>query len=65
MIFTGSFDLQDEGSSVEITDRLLSMLSQYLQSNQTLVLNESFQIYLNILCIEHSTYMEHTKQKRY
>ena len=39
-----------------MTDRLLSMLFQYLLSNQALELNESFQIYLKVLSIEHSKF---------
>ena len=50
---SGGFDLQDDDSALEMTDRVLSMLYQYLLSNQSLELNESFQIYLKILSIEH------------
>ena len=39
-----------------MTDRVLSMLFQYLLSNQALELNESFQIYLKVLSIEHSKF---------
>ena len=53
---TGGFDLQDDDSALEMTDRVLSMLYQYLLSNQSLELNESFQIYLKILSIEHSKF---------
>ena len=52
----GGFDLQDDDSALEMTDRVLSMLYQYLLSNQSLELNESFQIYLKILSIEHSKF---------
>ena len=52
--FLGGFDLQDNDSASEMTDRVLSMLYQFLLSNQTLHLNESFQIYLKILSVEHS-----------
>ena len=52
----GGFDLQSDDSAMEITDRVLSMLYQYLLSNQSLELNESFQIYLKILSIEHSQF---------
>lgn len=41
-----------------MTDRVLSMLYQYLLSNQTLELDRSFQIYCKILSIEHSKYKE-------
>jgi len=43
-------------AAVEMTDRILSMLSQYLLSNQSLTLNESFQVYLKVLSIDHSNY---------
>ena len=54
--YSGGFDLQDDDSALEMTDRVLSMLYQYLLSNQSLELNESFQIYLKILSIEHSKF---------
>jgi len=39
-----------------MTDRVLSMLAQYLLSNQSLALNETFQVYLKVLSIDHSNY---------
>lgn len=61
---TGGFDLQNPEAAAEMTDRVLSMLSQYLLSNQSLQVDETFQVYLKILSIEH---MEHqqSKPKRY
>jgi len=53
---TGSFDLQDPNAAAEMTDRVLSMLYEYLLSNQSLVLNETFQIYLKILSVDHMAY---------
>lgn len=50
---TGGFDIQDSSSATDITDRALTMLSQYLISNQVLELNSSFKVYLKILSIEH------------
>lgn len=50
---SGAFDLQSPEAAAEMTDRVLSMLSQYLLSNQSLQLNSSFQVYLKILSIEH------------
>ena len=39
-----------------MTDRVLSMLYQYLLSYQSLELNETFQVYLKILSVEHSKF---------
>ena len=39
-----------------MTDRLLSMLYQYLLSNQSLELDRTFQIYFKVLSIDHSIY---------
>lgn len=53
---TGGFDLQNPDAAAEMTDRVLSMLNQYLLSNQSLQVDETFQVYLKILSVEH---MEH------
>lgn len=60
---TGAFDLQDSDAAGEITDRVLSMLSQYLLSNQSLTLNDSFQVYVKILSVDHMKY-QNTQTKR-
>ena len=54
MIFTfsGGFNLHGDGA-LEMVERILSMLSQYLMSNQSLEINNSFRIYLKILSIDH------------
>lgn len=49
----GGFNLQDANAAAEITDRILTMLSQYLVSNQNLELNRTFQVYLKVLSKEH------------
>jgi hypothetical protein len=49
--FSGGFDLQETSS--EMVQRVLKMLEQFLISNQTLKLDESFKVYLKILSIEH------------
>lgn len=49
---TGGFDLQDDNAAAEMTDRALTMLSQFLVSNQNLELNSTFKVYLKILSIE-------------
>ena len=63
-ITLGGFDLQDDDSATGMTDRVLSMLYQYLLSNQTLELNETFQVYLKILSVEHSKFKATQKPKK-
>ena len=46
-----------------MTNRLLSMLSQFLTSNQGLRLNDSFQIYFKLLSIDHMNYKKGIKKK--
>ena len=58
---TGGFDIQNSDSAMEITDRALTMLSQYLVSNQNLELNSTFKVYLKVLSIEH---MQNNPRKR-
>lgn len=60
---TGSFDLQDPEAAADITDRILSMLSQYLLSNQSLVLNETFEVYIKVLSIHHMKFRQTTKSR--
>lgn len=48
---TSGFDLQDDNATVKMTDRALTMLSQFLVSNQSLQLNSSFKVYLKVLSI--------------
>ena len=38
--------------AAEMVERILNMLSQYLISNQTLQLNNTFKLYLKILSID-------------
>ena len=47
-----------------MTDRLLSMLNQFLLSHQNLELNETFQIYLKILSVEHSKFKASSKPNK-
>ena len=44
--FSGGYDLADAGAASDMTDCLLSMLMEYLTSNQNLELNKTFKIYL-------------------
>ena len=46
-----------------MTDRLLSMLYQYLLSNQNLELDKTFQIYFKILSVEHSKFKASVNKK--
>ena len=55
---TGGFDLQE--NSVEMVQRLLTMLEQFLVSNQNLKLDESFKVYLKVLSVQH---MQHKQKK--
>ena len=56
----GGYDLSDAGAASDMTDRLLSMLMEYLSSNQNLELNKTFKIYLKVLSVAH---MKHVKKK--
>ena len=50
-----------------MTDRVLSMLYQFVLSNQSLQLNETFQIYCKILSVDHSSFSKNktgTKKKK-
>lgn len=53
-INTGGFLLHHNTSPTEMVDRLLSLLNQYLVSNQNLQLNKTFKVYLKILSSNHS-----------
>jgi len=50
---TGGFDLQDDDAAIDITDRALTMLAEFLVSNQNLHLNSTFKVYLKILSVAH------------
>ena len=50
--FSGGFNLQGDGAT-EMVERILSMLSQFLISNQSLEINNSFRIYIKILSVDH------------
>jgi hypothetical protein len=59
---TGGFDLQEDSASM--VERVLKMLEQFLTSNQTLKLNETFKVYLKVLSIEHMSYKKYLQNKR-
>lgn len=60
---TGGYDLQSPDAAAEMTDRMLSMLWQYLLSNQSLVLNDSFQVYLKILSVDHMKFSQNNPKR--
>ena len=59
---TGGFDLQE--SSNQLIERILTMLEQFLVSNQTLKLDETFKVYLKVLSIEHMSSHKRLHPKR-
>jgi len=52
-LFLGGFDLQNDSAAADIIDQALTMLSQYLVSNQALELNSTFKVYLKVMSIQH------------
>ena len=58
---TGGFDIQE--SALEMVERVLKMLEQFLVSNQTLHLDDSFKVYLKILSIEHLKFKANSKPR--
>ena len=66
---TDGFDLQEQGADENMIERLLQMLVNFLISNQSLELNETFKIYLKILSIDHLNFkrksnIKDTKRKK-
>lgn len=59
---TGGFDLQE--NSNQLVERILTMLEQFLVSNQTLKLDETFKVYLKVLSIEHMSSQKRQHPKR-
>ena len=47
-----------------MVERILKMLEQFLISNQTLKLNETFKVYLKVLSIEHMKYKKNIKESK-
>ena len=56
-INTGGFDIQL--NSAEMIERLMKMLNQFLISNQSLRVNDTFKVYVKVLSIDH---LNHKKQ---
>jgi hypothetical protein len=59
---TGGFDLQENSS--QMVDRILKMLQQFLISNSSLRLNNTFKVYIKVLSIEHEKYKKGKKKKK-
>ena len=58
---TGGFDIQDSGT--QIIERVLKMLEQFLISNQTLKLDETFKVYLKVLSIPHIKFNQNNRKR--
>ena len=58
---TGGFDIQDSGT--DIVDRVLKMLEQFLISNQTLKVDETFKVYLKVLSIPHIKFKQNDRKR--
>ena len=59
---TGGFDIQE--SSSEMVQRVLTMLEQFLVSNQNLQLDETFKVYLKVLSVKHMAHKMSAQQKK-
>jgi hypothetical protein len=59
---TGGFDIQ-EGID-EMIERVLKMLQQFLISNNSLRLNNTFKVYVKVLSIDHIKYKKSRKKKK-
>ena len=51
---TGGFLLQDDTSSTDMVNLVLSMLNQYLISHKSVRLDKTFKVYLKILSVNHT-----------
>lgn len=60
-ILLGGFELHEDTSAIEVVDRLLAMLNQYLISHKHLQLDRSFKVYVKILSSSHSSQKRLTK----
>jgi len=59
---TGGFDLQEEVN--EMIERVLQMLQQFLISNNSLRLNDTFKVYVNVLSVDHMKFKKGQKKKK-
>ncbi len=59
---SGNYDINTPSSI--ISNRVLSMLYNYLKSYQTLRINPSFKIQVKVLSVPHMTYLETVENRR-
>ena len=59
---TGGFNIQED--STQMVDRVLTMLEQFLVSNQTLRLDQTFKVYLKVLSLKHMVHKQTVKGKQ-
>ncbi len=59
---TGGFDINE--NSNEMVQRLLQMLNQFLISNQSLKLNETYKVYVKVLSVNHLQFKATQKPKQ-
>ena len=48
-----------------MVERILSMLNQFLISNQSLEINETFKVYIKILSVEHMSVKAREKTRKH
>jgi hypothetical protein len=63
MLILGGFNLHEQNGAQDMVEKILTMLSQFLISNQPLQLNETFKVYLKILSIDHMKVKEREKAR--
>ena len=56
--------MHEKTGAAEMVERILSMLSQYLISNQTLKLNQTFKLYLKILSIDSMKFKNYNSSRK-
>ena len=56
--------MHEKTGASEMVERILIMLSQYLVSNETLQLNNTFKLYLKILSIDSIKFKNYNSNKR-
>jgi hypothetical protein len=59
---TGAFEIHE--GSTEMVRRLLMILNQFLQSNQSLRVNETFKVYIKVLSVSHMNEKASKKPKK-
>jgi len=59
---TGAFDIHE--GAAEMVQRLLQILNQFLISNQSLKVNDSFKVYVKVLSVEHINFKSNNPKKK-